>query len=66
MAGADLALSRRMFDARPDCWPAIGLTAALTLFVNPAVVLAGGWALETSRGPIGREIRRLWRRVRPS
>ena len=30
MAGTDLALSRRLFDGRPSCWPVIGVTA-LTL-----------------------------------
>lgn len=54
VAGADLALSRRLFDARPACWPAIGLTALLTLLFNPAVALAGGWALEFLRGLVMR------------
>ncbi len=49
MAGCDLALSRRLFDARPACWPAIGVAAGLTLAVNPAVGLAAGWALELAR-----------------
>jgi len=50
VAGSDLALSRRLFDARPDCWPAIGVTAALTVAVNPAAGLAAGWAIEAGRG----------------
>jgi len=54
VAGADLALSRRLFDARPACWPAIGLTALLTVLFNPAVALAGGWALEFLRGQVMR------------
>lgn len=49
VAGADLALSKRLFDARPACRPAIALTAGLTLFVNPAAGLAAGWLLETAR-----------------
>jgi predicted benzoate:H+ symporter BenE len=49
VAGADLALSRRLFDARPACWPAIGITAAATLLANPAAGLAAGWAVELVR-----------------
>jgi MFS superfamily sulfate permease-like transporter len=49
IAGGDLALSRRLFDARPACWPAMGAAAALTLFVNPAAGLAAGWGIELVR-----------------
>ena len=49
IAGGDLAMSRRLFDARPACWPAMGAAAALTLFVNPAIGLAAGWAIELVR-----------------
>lgn len=54
VAGTDLALSRRLFDARPHCWPAIGLAAAGTALLNPAIGLAAGWAIEAARGAIGR------------
>jgi MFS superfamily sulfate permease-like transporter len=49
IAGLDLALSRRLFEARPDCWPVIGGTAALTALVNPALALAVGIAMESGR-----------------
>ena len=66
IAGADLALSsRRLFDARPSCWPVIGATAALTLLVNPAAALAGGCALELVRGPAARAVGDLRRRRSP-
>lgn len=65
IAGVDLALSKRLFDARPNCWPAIGLTAALTLLVNPAAALACGWALETARGPLVRMLKRMGQRAGP-
>lgn len=52
IAGADLAVSRRLFDARPVCWPAIGITAGLVLLANPAVALAVGWAIEALRRPL--------------
>ncbi|HSK41123.1 MAG TPA: putative sulfate/molybdate transporter [Arenibaculum sp.] len=61
IAGTDLALSRRLFDARPACWPAIAMTAILTLLANPAVALVCGWALETGRGPAMRTLKRLRR-----
>lgn len=49
IAGVDLALTRRLFDARPDCWPVIGITAATAAFISPALALAAGVALEIGR-----------------
>jgi MFS superfamily sulfate permease-like transporter len=49
IAGADLALSRRLLEARRHCWPAIGMTAALTCLLNPAIGLLAGWAIEAGR-----------------
>lgn len=49
IAGTDLALTRRLFDARPACWPAIGITAVASFVVNPAVGLLFGWAVEFGR-----------------
>ncbi len=57
VAGTDLAASKRLFDARPDCWPAIGITAAATLLVNPAVGLACGWVVEVDRSAAAAAIR---------
>lgn len=42
VAGLDLASSRRLFDAQPSCWPVIVVTAAGTLFGNPAIGLVLG------------------------
>ena len=58
VAGTDLAMSKRLFDARPHCWPAIGIAAAATALVNPAVGLAAGWAVELGRTLGGRLARR--------
>ncbi|MBX6744161.1 MAG: putative sulfate/molybdate transporter [Acetobacteraceae bacterium] len=58
VAGSDLALSRRLFDARPDCWPAIGVAAALTVVVNPAAGLAAAWAIEAGRSAAKRLLSR--------
>lgn len=49
IAGFDLAMSRRLIDARPNCWPAILCTAALTLILNPVAGLAAGIAVESIR-----------------
>ena len=49
LAGAELAISKRLFDARPDCWPAIGLTALATLVFDAAIGLAVGCAIEFGR-----------------
>ena len=56
IAGADLALSRRLFNDLPVQWPVIGLTAVLTMAANPAVGLAGGWLAAAARGPLARAI----------
>jgi MFS superfamily sulfate permease-like transporter len=61
VAGADLAWSRRLVDARPDCWLPIGATALATLLANPALGLACGWALEAGRGPAAALARKLRR-----
>jgi MFS superfamily sulfate permease-like transporter len=58
MAGTDLATSRRLFDARPSCWPVIGVTALLTVTANPALGLAAGWGAELVRSAIMRRISR--------
>jgi MFS superfamily sulfate permease-like transporter len=60
MAGTDLALSRRLFDARPSCWPVIGLTALLTVVANPVIGLCGGWLAEICRAAIVRTIARRY------
>jgi MFS superfamily sulfate permease-like transporter len=59
IAGSDLALSRRLLDARPACWTAIGIVAVMTLLVNPAVGFTSGWAVE-----IGRALWKSHRRTR--
>jgi hypothetical protein len=45
--GADLALSRRLFDAELSRWPAIVLTAALMVVAHPALALTGGWLADS-------------------
>lgn len=49
VAGADLAFSKRLFGTRPDCWPVIGVTAAVAFILNPAWALAAGLGMESAR-----------------
>ena len=49
-SAADLAFSRRLFDARRSCWPVIGITAALTAWVDPIWGLLAGGLAEIARG----------------
>jgi len=56
IAGSDLAISRRLFDAQPSCWPVIAVAAAATLWVNPAVGLVAGCLGEVARKGILRAL----------
>jgi hypothetical protein len=60
MAGTDLALSRRLFDARPSCRPVIRVTTLLIVAANPVIGLAGGWLAEICRAGIVRTIARRY------
>jgi MFS superfamily sulfate permease-like transporter len=51
-SAADLALSKRLFDARPSCWPVIGITAAVTAWADPFWGLLAGCLAELARGRI--------------
>lgn len=43
VTAGELAVTRRLLDGRPSCWPVIALTAAVTLWVDPFWgLLAGG------------------------
>lgn len=52
LAGGDLAFSRRLLEARPDCRPAIAAAAVAAFAINPAVGLAAGWAAEWARSAL--------------
>jgi MFS superfamily sulfate permease-like transporter len=54
LAGTDLAISRRLFDGKVSCWWVIGVTAFVTLTVNPALGLILGWITEFIRAAIVR------------
>jgi MFS superfamily sulfate permease-like transporter len=56
LAGTDLAISRRLFDGKPSCWPVIGVAALVTLTINPALGLVLGWVAELLRSAIVRRL----------
>jgi MFS superfamily sulfate permease-like transporter len=56
LAGTDLAISRRLFDGKPSCWWVIGVTALVTLTINPALGLILGWITEFIRAAIVRRL----------
>jgi MFS superfamily molybdate transporter len=56
VAGGDLAISRRLFDAQPSCWPVIAVAAGITLAFNPAIGLLAGCAGEILRKALLRAI----------
>jgi MFS superfamily sulfate permease-like transporter len=58
VAAGELALSRRLFDCRPSCWPVIAVTAAITLWADPFWGLVAGSAAELVRLAAIRIIRR--------
>jgi MFS superfamily sulfate permease-like transporter len=58
LAGTGLAISRRLFDSKPSCWPVIGVAALVTLTINPALGLIFGWIAELVRATIVRSIYR--------
>lgn len=63
LAGTDLAISRRLFDGKPSCWWVIGVTALVTLTVNPALGLILGWVTELIRAAIVRRL--VAERIKP-
>jgi MFS superfamily sulfate permease-like transporter len=54
LAGTDLAASRRLFDAKPSCWPVIAAATVPTVVLNPGLGLVIGWAAELARAAIMR------------
>lgn len=57
-AAGELAISKRLFDSRPSCWPVIAITAGATAAFDPFWGLIGGGAAELLRASIIRLILR--------
>ncbi|TKV69373.1 benzoate transporter [Marinobacter panjinensis] len=49
VAAVELALSRRLWNAKPSCWPVIAITALVTIWADPFFGLLAGVASETFR-----------------
>ncbi|NND18703.1 MAG: benzoate transporter, partial [Silicimonas sp.] len=60
VASADLAISRRLFDAMPSCRPVIAVTAVAVVAWNPLAGLVLGTLAEIVRKAI---VRRLFARA---
>jgi MFS superfamily sulfate permease-like transporter len=58
MASGELALSKRLFDCKPSCWPVIAVTASVTVWVDPFWGLLAGSCAELVRLATIRVLRR--------
>jgi MFS superfamily sulfate permease-like transporter len=58
MASGELALSKRLFDCKPSCWPVIAVTAGVTVWADPFWGLLAGSCAELVRLATIRFLRR--------
>jgi len=58
MAAGELALTRRLFDCQPSCWPVIAVTAGVTVWADPFWGLVAGSGAEVARRAAIRLLRR--------
>ncbi|WP_100639178.1 putative sulfate/molybdate transporter [Marinobacter salexigens] len=49
VAAAELAISKRLWTAKPSCWPVIAITALVTVWIDPFFGLLAGAASEKVR-----------------
>ena len=49
VAAVELASSKRLWTARPSCWPVIGVTALVTVWADPVFGLLAGMIAEVLR-----------------
>jgi MFS superfamily sulfate permease-like transporter len=54
MAAGELALTKRLFNCRPSCWPVIAVTAGVTIWFDPFWGLLVGSVAELARCTAGR------------
>lgn len=62
IASIELAVSRRLFDCKPSCYPVIGVTALATVLADPFVGLVAGTIAEAGRMIVVRALRGMSRR----
>ena len=58
MASIELALTKRLFDCKPSCWPVIVVTAGVTVWIDPFWGLLTGSCAELGRLALVRGLRR--------
>jgi hypothetical protein len=58
MASGELALTKRLFDCKPSCWPVIAVTAGVTVWADPFWGLAAGSCAELVRFAVVRHLHR--------
>jgi hypothetical protein len=63
VAAGELAITKRLFDCKPSCWPVIAVTAGVTLWADPFWGLVAGSLAELVRLAVVRTL--LRRRARP-
>lgn len=49
LAAGELALTKRLFDCKPSCWPVIAVTAGVTIWADPFWGLLAGSCAELGR-----------------
>lgn len=59
IASFELAVSRRLFDCKPSCYPVIGVTALATVLADPFVGLVGGTIAEAGRMVVVKACRQI-------
>ncbi|HEV7339943.1 MAG TPA: putative sulfate/molybdate transporter [Bosea sp. (in: a-proteobacteria)] len=57
-SSSELALTKRLFDCKPSCWPVIATTAAITVWINPLWGLFAGIGCEAVRVALVRAAQR--------
>ncbi len=62
VASFELALSKRLFNCRPSCYPVIAATAGVTIIFDPFWALVAGTVAESGRMIAVRALRRLFQR----
>lgn len=58
VTAGQLAVSKRLFDSRPSCWPVIAVTAGTTMLIDPFWGLLAGGCAEAARKLVLRPRRR--------
>jgi MFS superfamily sulfate permease-like transporter len=58
VASCELALTRRLYDCKPSCWPVIAVTAGVTVWADPFWGLLAGSCAELVRIAVVRALRK--------